>query len=235
MIFAYLWLVFFLFLVHEWVVLESHDIDFRFFGLAAVNALVLSKIMLIAEELKFADRFKDKPLIYPIAFKAIAFSMLLVGAYIYFRGRSVAESFPQIGGGGLIGPVTIGAILCVALVPFFAFREIARALGEAEFRTLMLGATKERHQAAVPARSRPNSPTRCRPPRRVGARRAHPRRQILVVGARCDHDGISGPRGLRGAPQGLEGGAGRSAIVSIAAGRGIDVEDHRRVVARRLG
>jgi hypothetical protein len=151
MIFAYLWLAFFLFLVHEWVVLESHDIDFRFFGLAAVNALVLSKIMLIAEELKFADRFKDKPLIYPIAFKAIAFSMLLVGAYIYFRGRSVAESFPQIGGGGLIGPVTIGAILCVALVPFFAFREIARALGEAEFRTLMLGATKERHQAAVPA------------------------------------------------------------------------------------
>jgi hypothetical protein len=75
--------------------------------------------------------------------------MLLVGAYIYFRGRSVAESFPQIGGGGLIGPVTIGAILspwCRS-----SFREIARALGEAEFRTLMLGATKERHQAAVPA------------------------------------------------------------------------------------
>jgi hypothetical protein len=39
--------------------------------------------------------------------------------------------------------------LSVALVPFFAFREIARALGEAEFRTLMLGTAKERHQAAV--------------------------------------------------------------------------------------
>jgi hypothetical protein len=75
--------------------------------------------------------------------------VLLVVAYIVeevivglFHGKSLAESFPQIAGGGLIGPLTIGAILCVALVPFFAFREIARAIGEVEFRALMLGPAK---------------------------------------------------------------------------------------------
>ena len=47
--FAYLWLVFSVFLLHEWTVLASHQISFRFYGLAVVNALILAKIMLIAE------------------------------------------------------------------------------------------------------------------------------------------------------------------------------------------
>jgi hypothetical protein len=38
MIFAYLWLVFLVFLVHEWIVLADHHIGFRFYGLAAINA-----------------------------------------------------------------------------------------------------------------------------------------------------------------------------------------------------
>jgi hypothetical protein len=142
--------MFFVFLVHERAVLASNHIGFRFYGLAAVNALVLSKIMLIAEELHFADRLKDKPLIYPIAFKSIAFSVLLMVSYIVeemvvglFHSKTVAESFPEIGGGGLAGVFTIGAILCIALLPFFSFREIARAIGEAEFRTLMLGPARE--------------------------------------------------------------------------------------------
>jgi hypothetical protein len=154
-IFAYLWLVFSMFLVHEWTVLASHQIGFRFYGLAVVNALVLSKIMLIAEGLSFAERFKDKPLIYPIAFKSIAFTVLLLAAYIVeeiavglFHGKTAAESFPEIGGGGVTGVITIGVIMCIALVPFFSFKEIARAVGEAEFRAMMLGAPQEKRSSA---------------------------------------------------------------------------------------
>jgi hypothetical protein len=154
-IFSYLWLVFFVFLVHEWTVLASHHIGFRFYGLAVVNALVLSKIMLIAEGLHFADRLKDKPLIYPIAFKSIAFSLLLVVAYIVeeiavglFHGKTATESFPEIGGGGVVGVLTTGAIMGVALVPFFSFREIARVIGEAKFRAMMLGPPSEKHGSA---------------------------------------------------------------------------------------
>jgi hypothetical protein len=155
--FSYLWLVFSVFLVHEWSVLASHQIGFRFYGLAVVNALVLSKIMLIAEAMHFARRFEDKPLIYPIAYKSIAFTVLLMVAYIVeeiavgmFHGKTAAESFPEIGGGGIVGVLTVGAIMCVALVPFFSFREIARVVGEAEFRTLMLGPPREKRGSANP-------------------------------------------------------------------------------------
>jgi hypothetical protein len=156
-IFSYLWLVFLVFMVHEWSVLASHQIGFRFYGLAVVNALVLSKIMLIAEDLHFADRFKDRPLVYPIVFKSVAFSVLLVVSYIVeetvvglFRGKTAAESFPEIGGGGIAGVVTIGAIMCIALVPFFSFREIARTIGQSEFRAMMLGPVGEKRGSASP-------------------------------------------------------------------------------------
>ncbi len=156
--FSYLWLVFSVFLVHEWSVLASHQIGFRFYGLAVVNALVLSKIMLIAEGMHFARRFEDRPLIYPIAYKAFAFTVLLMVAYIIeeiavgmFHGKTAAESFPEIGGGGIVGVLTVGAIMCIALVPFFSFREIARVVGELEFRTLMLGAPREKRGSASPA------------------------------------------------------------------------------------
>lgn len=154
---SYLWLVFFVFMMHEWTVLASHQISFRFYGLAVVNALVLGKIMLIAEDLHFANRFEVKPLIYPIAYKSIAFTVLLMVAYIIeeiavglFHGKTVAESFPEIGGGGLVGVLTTAAIMGVALVPFFSFREIARVVGEEEFRILMLGAPREKRTRARP-------------------------------------------------------------------------------------
>jgi len=160
MIFAYLWLVFLVFLVHEWIVLADHHIGFRFYGLAAINALVLSKIMLIAEGLGFAERFENKPLIVPIIYKSALFSLLLVTTYFLeeiligqFHGKGVAESLPALGGGGVAGTLSVTVLLCIALVPFFAFREIARTVGEAEFRTLMLGPSKHemRRRGSMPA------------------------------------------------------------------------------------
>jgi hypothetical protein len=159
-IFAYLWLVFFVFLVHEWIVLADNHIGFRFYGMAALNALVLSKIMLIAEDLGFADRFHAKPLVVPIAYKSMLFSVLLVGAYIleelvigWFHDKSVTESFPQLGGGGLLGPLSVTALLCIALVPFFAFRELARLVGQAEFRLIMFGPDRAKRNVALPRQS----------------------------------------------------------------------------------
>jgi uncharacterized protein DUF4339 len=152
---AYLWLVFFVLFVHEWLVLAGHNIGFRFYGLATLNALILGKIMLIAENMRFTKRFDNRPLIVPIAYKSIVFAVLLLAAYIVeeigvgmFHGKTAAESFPVIGAGGPAALICVIAIMAAALAPFFAFREIARVVGEAEFRVLMLGAAREaRHEA----------------------------------------------------------------------------------------
>jgi hypothetical protein len=152
---AYLWLVFFVLFVHEWLVLAGHNIGFRFYGLATLNALILGKIMLIAENMRFTKRFDNRPLIVPIAYKSIVFAVLLLVTYVVeeigvgmFHGKTAAESFPVIGGGGPAALLSVAAIMAAALAPFFAFREIARVVGEAEFRVLMLGAAKKAREEA---------------------------------------------------------------------------------------
>jgi hypothetical protein len=143
-IFIYLLVVFGLFVLHEWIVLSSHQLSYRFYGFALINALVLAKIILIAEGVHFADRFRESPLIYPIAYKSLAFTTLLMSAYIaeevivgMLHGKTAAQGIPDIGGGTVGGFISVAIIICVALIPFFAFREISRVLGEAELHTLM--------------------------------------------------------------------------------------------------
>ena len=140
----YLWVVFGVFALHESVVSAKDHINYHFYGFSLVNALILGKVMLIAEDLHFADWFKDRPLIYPILCKAVAFSILflvfdvveevLVGV---FKGKTIGESIPSIGGGSLSGVFFVGIILAVALIPFFAFREVGRAIGERELHSLI--------------------------------------------------------------------------------------------------
>ena len=100
---------------------------------------MLAKVLITGEDLKFGTRFKDKPLIYSILYKCFIFKLFLIGFHIVerviggvVRGRSIAQSFPTIGGGSVQGILSVGATVFVALIPFFAFREIARVIGHSE-------------------------------------------------------------------------------------------------------
>jgi len=144
-IFVYLWVVFTVLLVHEWIVLSENHIGFTFYGLAAINAVVMAKIMLIADKTRFFERFKVMPLIYPIIYKAAAFTTLLFAAYVLeemlmggIAGRGFIASVPHIGSGPM-GALALWLIFCVALIPYFAFKEIEQAVGPEMFRRLLFG------------------------------------------------------------------------------------------------
>ena len=140
----YLWVLFGLFVLHERIVLAKHNIDYKFYGFAVVNALVLAKVMLIAEDLGLGERFKSRPLVYPILYKSVLFAIVflcfdvieevLVGVV---QGKTIFASVPSIGGGSASGIISVGVIIAVALIPFFAFREVGRAIGERELRALL--------------------------------------------------------------------------------------------------
>jgi hypothetical protein len=143
-IFLYLWVIFLVLLLTEWIALAEHHVGFTFYGLAAINAVILAKIMLIADNTRFAERLKGMPLVYPIVYKAAAFTTLLFVAYVLeemliggIAGRGFL-AIPDIGG-GLIGALALWLILCVALIPYFAYREVEQAVGPEMFRRLLLG------------------------------------------------------------------------------------------------
>jgi hypothetical protein len=133
----YLWVVFALLLLYQSTILAEHRIDFAYHGFALINALALGKVILVAQDLHLGNQFKEAPLIYPTLFKAAVFAITLgifkileetaIGLY---HGHPFTESIAAIGGGTLKGVLSLTAILAVLLIPFFAFTELRRVLGE---------------------------------------------------------------------------------------------------------
>lgn len=154
--FFYLWALFGVFVINESIVLAQHNISYRAQGFAVLNALVLAKVMLIAEDLRLGHRFKDRPLIYPILYKSFLFALVFIGFHIVegvlvgvASGKTISESFPEIGGGRLTGVFSAGAVIFVTLIPFFAFREISRVIGERELWSLIFRRGKKDYKLSV--------------------------------------------------------------------------------------
>jgi hypothetical protein len=142
--FLYLFVLIGLFTLYEHVVLAERHISYAFYGFALVNALVLAKVMLVADDLHVGRKFEDRPLIYPVLAKSVLFAVvflcfrtledLLVG---WWEGKTFGASLPSIGGGGITGILFIGIIMAFALMPFFAFTHISRLLGPGVLRALI--------------------------------------------------------------------------------------------------
>ncbi|MGY2049860.1 hypothetical protein [Methylobacterium sp. JK268] len=122
--------------------------SYHFYALGLLNALVLAKLMLVAEMTKLGShsigrRLQQGPLVYSILYQAVLFAAvltmlnvleeLLVGAW---HGKALDAVLPEIAGGPR-GLATLAWVMFVALIPYFAFRELSRALGETRLRALL--------------------------------------------------------------------------------------------------
>ena len=113
-------------------------------GFAFINALILGKIILIAQAFSFGERFKNRPLVYAILFKSAAFSVLLVCFDIVeevivglVHHKTITQSMPTLGGGGVEGMLLVALMVFIVLIPFFSFTEIARVIGEDELLSIL--------------------------------------------------------------------------------------------------
>ncbi len=144
LMFLYLWVVIGLFVLNERLILGEREISFAPQGFALINAAIMAKVMLIAEDLKVGRRFDHMPLIYPVCYKSALFALLFILFHVLervvvgmFAHKSLAESLPQIGGGTWQGRLLVWAIMTVSLLPFFALREIGQILGPGRLWALM--------------------------------------------------------------------------------------------------
>ena len=145
-IFLYLWVLFGLFALHQRIILHQEGLNFTEQGFALVNALVLGKVMLIAEDLKIGRSLRSSPLICPILADSLIFAVLFITFHVLehliiglLEGKTAAASIPIIGGGGLAGLVSVAVIYFVALTPFFALKHLSRELGEGRLKAMLFG------------------------------------------------------------------------------------------------
>ena len=144
--FVYLWLILGFYVLSERIALAQRGTTIPAQGFALINALILAKVMLIVEDLDLGRWVRRRPLIYPILFEALLLSLLFIVFHIVERviagviaGRSIAQSVPAIGGGGVVGLVCVAVMLFVALIPFFAFKHVARELGPGRLNAILFG------------------------------------------------------------------------------------------------
>ena len=107
--FAYLWVMFFLLQLHQYLILAQRHIPFEQYGVGFINALVLAKVMLVADDLRLGEwRGRRRlPLIYPVLTRSALFAVVFIVFDIIekmllgvLRGKSLADSIESFGGGG---------------------------------------------------------------------------------------------------------------------------------------
>ena len=134
---CYLTLVFAAFTQYRRFLLAAHDITYTEYGVAVIEALILGKVVMIGDILHLGGHLEQKPLIYPTLLKTIVFSVFVAAfTLIEHMLKGLWEGKGAMG--GLIdffgkGPYELLAgclIIFVSLIPFFAFRELGRVLGE---------------------------------------------------------------------------------------------------------
>jgi len=76
--FIYLCVVFGLFVLNESLVLSERNLSFAPQGFALISAVVMAKVMLIADSLKLGRRFDHLPLIWPVAYKGGLLALVFV-------------------------------------------------------------------------------------------------------------------------------------------------------------
>jgi hypothetical protein len=142
---AYLSVLFSVFELHRLGVLRAQHLPYSYrVGFSLINALVLAKVILIADALHAGKRSAGATMLAAVILKSGIFAMILICFNIaeeilvgLFHGKTLPESLPELAGGGLEGQLIVGVTIFVVLIPFFAFAELRRAMGQDAFDDLV--------------------------------------------------------------------------------------------------
>ena len=142
---AYLWVLFSVFEVHRVAVLRGQHLPTSYrIGFSLINALILAKVILVADALHAGKRKAGTTMFAAVMFKSGILAIILVCFNVVedvmvglFHGKTLAESVPEVAGGGLEGQLLVGLMIFVVLIPFCAFEELRRAIGQDAFNDLL--------------------------------------------------------------------------------------------------
>jgi hypothetical protein len=129
------------------LMLEEYGIKFFWFVNAAIGALLVAKVILLADEIKFINKYPDKPLIYNVVWKTFIYLLVtLVVQYLeefiplWWKYRSVQIAVER-GWNEIIWPHfwAVHILIVFLLSLYVSFRELARTIGDKEFLHIFLG------------------------------------------------------------------------------------------------
>lgn len=140
-IFLYLAFFFCALTTYDMLLLKEYHVEYWNYAFALINALVITKVIMIGEYAKLGKRHEDKPLLVSAIWKAFVFGLLVFAFHVVeevikqlIHGADMARAssdirFEQLAGRSLV-------VFCT-FIPLFGFREFRRVLGEENFNNLL--------------------------------------------------------------------------------------------------
>jgi hypothetical protein len=139
----YLTLVFAAFTQYRRLLLAAHDIVYTNYWVALIQALIFGKVIMVGALFRLGRSLEQKPLIIPALYKAVVFTFLVVVFHLVehaikglWQGNTLAGSLGVFLDQGYHELLAGSLVIFVALIPFFAVKELGRVLGEDKIRTL---------------------------------------------------------------------------------------------------
>jgi hypothetical protein len=149
---VYLMLIFAAFTQYRRFLLAEYSITYTNYWVGLIGALILSKVIMIGSAFRLGRWFEDKPLIVPTIYKAVMFSAFVlvfrvveyaIKGLLHGDGLAAAlvEFFVQKGIDEVLANLLV---VLVALIPFFAVKELGRVLGRERVAALFFRCRVER-------------------------------------------------------------------------------------------
>lgn len=128
---------------YNMLLLAQYHVEYWNFAFALINALVLTKVIMIGEMAKLGRKHENKSLLVSAVWKAFVFSLLVFAFHV------VEEMIKRLIHGAEVEHVSRdihleqfaarSIIVFCTFVPLFAFREFRRAMGDEQFQALVFG------------------------------------------------------------------------------------------------
>jgi len=123
--------------------MSEYNVSYWDLGFVLINALVVTKVIMIGEYARLGRRYENKPLLVSAVWKAFIFGLLVFAFHI------VEEGIKRLIHGSELATVSReirfdqfaarSIVVFFTFIPLFAFRELRRVMGEDEFQSLIFG------------------------------------------------------------------------------------------------
>jgi hypothetical protein len=136
-IFLYLALFLCTLATYTMLLLNEFHVKYFTYGAALLNALILSKVILLGEAAGLGKRHEDKPLFVSVVYKSLLFSLLVAALHVLeeivkplLHGESVARALHDLTSRRASEILVRNLVVFWAFIPLFTFTEVRRAFGE---------------------------------------------------------------------------------------------------------
>jgi len=143
---VYIWVILSLLRLHETLLADSYHVGVQAHGLAIVNALILGKVVLIAEALRVGDWTAQRAPAFAILIKSVFFALAIVLFHAtehlvseLWHGAALNADLLVVDAANARRALIMAAIMTIALMPYFLIKEIERRTGETDLLLMAVG------------------------------------------------------------------------------------------------